>query len=160
MTRGFSIAGLSWCIPGAEGADPKRILPKLTGSGADDLCVCRKAEYGSALRARGEVLELQEAVDANAYLVVNRRILDVAEGLMNQHGQPASAVLVWDGASTGPRCDRTVWRGRSEKRIRADRTTHTVSDAQQDARARRVPICRHLISGCINNTSRRIRLCR
>lgn len=51
--------------------------------------------------ARGELLELQEAADANAYLVVNRMILDVAEALMNQHGQPARAVLVWDGASTG-----------------------------------------------------------
>ena len=50
---------------------------------------------------RGAVLELREDAEANAYLVVNRTILDVAEGLMKQHGQPARAVLVWDGVSSG-----------------------------------------------------------
>jgi hypothetical protein len=51
--------------------------------------------------ATGAVLELKEGPDDNAYLVVNRTILDVVATLMNARHQPARAVLVWDGASSG-----------------------------------------------------------
>ena len=51
--------------------------------------------------ATGAVLELQEGPDDNAYLVVNQTILDVVATLMNARHQPARAVLVWDGASSG-----------------------------------------------------------
>ena len=51
--------------------------------------------------ATGAVLELQEDPDDNAYLVVNRTILDVVATLMNARHQSARAVLVWDGASSG-----------------------------------------------------------
>ena len=51
--------------------------------------------------ATGAVLELQEAPDDDAYLVVNRTILDVVATLMQDRHQSARAVLVWDGASSG-----------------------------------------------------------
>ncbi|MEO8049024.1 MAG: hypothetical protein ABI833_01295 [Acidobacteriota bacterium] len=49
----------------------------------------------------GEVIELQEEPDDGAYLVVNCTILDMTSALMNEKGQPGSAVLVWEGASRG-----------------------------------------------------------
>jgi hypothetical protein len=44
---------------------------------------------------------LDKASDESAYRVVNDEILTVAVGLAKELCQPASAVLVWDGASKG-----------------------------------------------------------
>ena len=51
--------------------------------------------------ATGRVLELQEVPDDNAYLVVNRTILDIVAAWMQERHQSGRAVLVWDGVSSG-----------------------------------------------------------
>ena len=53
--------------------------------------------------AGGDVVILDEAVDDNAYLAANHTILDATVAWMNELHQPGSAVLVWDGISTGDR---------------------------------------------------------
>lgn len=49
--------------------------------------------------ASGTLHVLDEASDESAYRAVNEAILATAMALMNELRQPASAVLVWDGAS-------------------------------------------------------------
>jgi len=51
--------------------------------------------------ASGDVIVLDETPGEDAYLVVNRAIIDATAALMNECRQPGSAVLVWEGASKG-----------------------------------------------------------
>jgi hypothetical protein len=51
--------------------------------------------------ASGTLQVLDKTPDESSYRAVNAEILTVAVGLTNELRQPASAVLVWDGASKG-----------------------------------------------------------
>ena len=51
--------------------------------------------------ASGTLQVLDKTPDESSYRAVNDQILTVAVGLAKELRQPASAVLVWDGASKG-----------------------------------------------------------
>jgi hypothetical protein len=51
--------------------------------------------------ASGDLIVLVESSDEHGYRVANRVILDATSAFMKELRQPASAVLVWEGASRG-----------------------------------------------------------
>jgi hypothetical protein len=54
-----------------------------------------------AVEAAGDLVILQNGSDDEAYSAANHAILDEAEALATALHQPATAVLIWDGASRG-----------------------------------------------------------